>query len=98
MSNALPLNEDNIINFTEFMLLSKDTMYSLQEIPDPEERARIQAIMEVRAQKLGIDKQFKTVIKQYNNLGDELYGLIMAQVACNRIKLNKDTELDLKGE
>ena len=90
MSNALPLNEDNIINFTEFMLLSKDTMYSLQEIPDPEERARIQAIMEVRAQKLGIDKQFKTVIKQYNKAQADLAAYYKKQNAKQRAAINLD--------
>lgn len=68
------ITDSEIVNFTPFMLLSKELMYSLQEIDEPEEKERLQALLELRAKDLNIEKQFRRVIKQFNvaqkNLAD----------------------------
>ena len=50
------LNDQEIISLSPYLLLSQDLMYSLQEIDEPEERARLQSLCEVRAKQLGYEK------------------------------------------
>lgn len=87
------IEETKIIDLTPFMLLSKDLMYSLQEIDEPEERARIQAMLEVQARNLGIEKQFKTVLKQYNKAQADLAAYYKKQNA----KQNATIQLDFES-
>ena len=44
------------------------------------------------------DKMIIWIIWTGNTIGGELYGLIKARVACNRIRKNTDTTLDLRGD
>ena len=68
------ITDSEIVSYTEFTLLSKELLYALQEIEEPEEKERVQALLELRARDLKIEKQFRRVMKQFNlaqkNLAD----------------------------
>jgi len=87
------IDDREIVNFTPFMLLSKELMYSLQEIEEPEEKERIQALLEYQAKEKGIEKQFRRVLKQFNiaqkNLAD--------YYRCENAKQRATIDLDFDG-
>lgn len=62
----MTLNEDVIVTLDSAALFNKETLYSLMEVPEDEERARLQALLELQAKHLGVQKQFVSVIRQYN--------------------------------
>ncbi|MBQ4415238.1 MAG: hypothetical protein II861_03990 [Methanomicrobium sp.] len=63
--------DEQIREMTAAELLSKDILYSLIEEPD-EERARLSALLIIRAAELGIQKQFEKVLKAFNDANEQL--------------------------
>ncbi len=61
----MKIDDQIIVSFDRDALFSRESFLSLMDIKEPEERARLQAIMEMRAQELGLQNQFKSVIKAY---------------------------------
>lgn len=65
--------DDKIIEkSTPKMLLSEDFLYSLLEIKEPENKVRLQALAKIKAKDLGIDKEFKETLKEYNKVDKAL--------------------------
>ena len=86
----MTIDEKTIVDMTPFVLLSKELMYALQEIEEPEEKARIQGLLEYQAARQGIEKQFSKVIKQYNRAQEELAEYYKRLNAKKRAKINLD--------
>lgn len=59
------VEEQAIATLDRDSLFSRETFLSLMDVVEPEERARLQAVLEIRAQELGLMKQFKSVMKAY---------------------------------
>ena len=59
------IDDSTIITLSPDFLFDKDLFYSLLEIEEPEERARLQAMAEMRAKELGMQAQFKKVMRSY---------------------------------
>lgn len=57
--------ESRIPSLESAELLDKELLYDLVEITEPEERARLFALFELRAKELGLGATFKTVAKEY---------------------------------
>lgn len=53
------------------LMFSRETMLALSE-EEPEERARLSALLSVRAKELGMEKELKTVLKSYNEADKKL--------------------------
>ena len=63
----MQINQNDVKMFTAYFLLSQELMYALQEIEDPEERARMEALCAYRAQELKMQDQFKKALKGYHD-------------------------------
>lgn len=66
------IDDGTIITIDKAALFSRETLLSLMDIPEPEERARLSALLEMRADELGIKKEFKSVMKAYAAADEEL--------------------------
>ena len=53
------------------LMFSRETMLALSE-EEPEEKARLSALMSIRAKELGYEKELKTVLKSYNEADKKL--------------------------
>ena len=84
----MKIDDSTILTLNPMALLSSDFLYSLIEIDEPEEKARLQAVAEIRAQQLKIERQFKNVIKAYNQANDKL--------AKEYTKQNSNAEIQLE--
>ena len=84
------ISDKDIGGLTSYVLLSKDLMYALQEISEPEEKERLQALLELRARDLNIEKQFRRVIKQYNTAQEHLADYYRRQNAKQRATIDLD--------
>ena len=84
------LKDSEIITLSPLALLNKDLLYALQEIDEPEEKERLQALLEIRAQDLGIEKQFRRVLKQFNSAQEKLAAYYKQQNAKKRAKVDLD--------
>lgn len=89
----MKIDDQIIVSFDQEALFSRESFMSLMDIEEPEERARLQAIMELRAQELGIQKQFKTVIKAYTAAEQQL----AAEYKKINSKLQSTIDLDFDG-
>ena len=89
----MKIDDQTIVSFDQEALFSRESFMSLMDIDEPEERARLQAIMELRAQELGIQKQFKTVIKAYTAAEQQL----AAEYKKINSKLQSTIDLDFDG-
>ena len=65
-------------------------MFSLQEIEEPEERARMQALCEVRARDFNLEKQFRFVLREYNRAQKKIANEYKREFAMQRSKINLD--------
>ena len=72
------------------LLLSQELMFSLQEIEEPEERARMQALCEVRARDFNLEKQFRFVLREYNRAQKKIANEYKREFAMQRSKINLD--------
>ena len=72
------------------LLLSQELMFSLQEIEEPEERARMQALCEVRARDFNLEKQFRFVLREYNRAQKKIANEYKREFAMQRSRVNLD--------
>lgn len=89
------ITDQEIVNYTQFTILSKELLYALQDIEEPEEKERLQALLEVRARDLGIEKQFRRVIRQFNKAQQNLADYYRRENAKQRASI--DLEFDGTG-
>lgn len=89
----MTINDAMIVSISPEALLSQDLFYSVLEIAEPEERARMTALLEVRAQELGLKQQFRTVMKAYNAAQEQL----AAEYKRANARRRQTIELDYDG-
>lgn len=65
------LDDETIVMMSPELMFSRETMLALSE-EEPEERARLSALLSVRAKELGMEKELKTVLKSYNEADKKL--------------------------
>ena len=68
----MQITDSTIISIDKDALLKRETLLSLLDIQEPEERARLSALLELRAKEMGLQKEFKTVLKAYIQADEEL--------------------------
>ena len=68
----MQITDNTIISIDKDALLKRETLLSLLDIQEPEERARLSALLELRAKEMGLQKEFKTVLKAYIQADEEL--------------------------
>ena len=68
----MQINDTTIVSIDKEALLQQDVFLSLLEVQEPEERARLSALLELRAKEMGLQKEFKTVLKAYIQADEEL--------------------------
>lgn len=68
----MQITDSTIISIDKEALLKRETLLSLLDIQEPEERARLSALLELRAKEMGLQKEFKTVLKAYIQADEEL--------------------------
>ena len=68
----MQITDSTIISIDKDALLKRETLLSLLDIQEPEERARLSALLELRAKEMGLQKEFKTVLKAYVQADEEL--------------------------
>ena len=68
----MQITDSTIIRIDKDALLKRETLLSLLDIQEPEERARLSALLELRAKEMGLQKEFKTVLKAYIQADEEL--------------------------
>lgn len=68
----MQITDSTIISIDKDSLLKRETLLSLLDIQEPEERARLSALLELRAKEMGLQKEFKTVLKAYIQADEEL--------------------------
>lgn len=68
----MDLKDNDIMGMTPKTLLSSETIYSIFDIMDEPERARIIAIMTARAKEFKMEREFKSVIKAYTEADKNL--------------------------
>ena len=86
----MKIDDQVIVTFDRDALFSREAFLSLMDVTEPEERARLQAIMELRAQDLGLAKQFKTVMKAYAAADEQLAAEYKRINARRRSKVDLD--------
>lgn len=90
------LTEETINSLDAKMFFDKDLLYSLLEIPNLEEKERLQALLELKARDVGVEKQFVRVMKQYNAAQASMARYYTAQNA--RRKAAIDLDFDGNGK
>ena len=65
------LDDETIVMMSPELMFSRETMLALSE-EEPEEKARLAALMSIRAKELGVEKELKTVLKSYNEADKKL--------------------------
>ena len=66
------INDQTIVTIDRDALLQRDTLLSLMDIQEPEERARLSTMLEIRAKEMGLQKEFKSVLKAYIAADEDL--------------------------
>ena len=89
------ITDQEIVNYTQFTMLSKELLYALQDVEEPEEKERLQVLLELHARDLGIEKQFRLVIKQFNKAQQNLADYYRRENAKQRASI--DLEFDGTG-
>ena len=72
MNSLGEMSSSEILNLDVSELLSQNLLYDLYDIDDITERSRIKAIMIAAAKKCGIEKEFKSVIKAFDDEDERL--------------------------
>lgn len=83
-------DDKTIVTLSPAAMLSRDFLDSIFDIQEPEERARVRSLAEIRAKELGILSQFKKTVKSFNELDQEIAG---EYTAANRKRFSS-VELD----
>lgn len=65
------IDEKSIVMLTPEAMFNRDMFLELME-EEPEEKARIAALLTMRAKELGVEKEFKSVMKSYNEADRKL--------------------------
>jgi hypothetical protein len=65
------IDEQSIVMLTPELMFSRDFMLELMD-EEPEERARLSTLISLKAKELGVDKEFKSVLKSYNEADKKL--------------------------
>lgn len=86
----MKIDDQVIVSFDRDALFSREAFLSLMDVQEPEERARLQAVMEIRAQELGLAKQFKTVMKAYTAADEQLAAEYKRINSRRRVKIDLD--------
>ena len=86
----MKIDEKTITSFSPDLLFQQETFFSLVEIQEPDERARISALMEIRAKELGLQQQFRTVLKAYTEADEQLAREYKAANRRRRLKIDLD--------
>lgn len=66
------IDEQTITTMLPAELFEREFLYSIIEIEEEEERLRVEALAELRAKELGMQQQFKKVLKAYNSANEDL--------------------------
>ena len=90
----MELQEEMIQTFSTVQLLNQDTLYNLYDIDDELERARLRALLMVRAKALKMEKEFADVIKAFDNASQKL----AREYTRENAKKNKDIPLKFDGK
>ena len=72
MNSLAEMSSSEILNLDVSELLSQNLLYDLYDIDDITERSRIKAIMTAAAKRCGIEKEFKSVIKAFDDEDERL--------------------------
>lgn len=86
----MQIDENTIVTISPDVLLSKELFYSVLSIEYPEERERLTALLEIKAQEFGLEQQFKKVMKAYNAANEELAREYKRQNAVFNSPINLD--------
>ena len=86
----MQINDTTIVSIDKEALLQQDVFLSLLEVQEPEERARLSALLELRAKEMGLQKEFKTVLKAYIQADEELAKEWKRANAKKRAKIDLD--------
>ena len=65
------IDEESIVMFSPEMIFNRDIFLDLMD-ESPEERARVSALLQLRAKELGVEKEFREVMKSYNEADKRL--------------------------
>lgn len=65
------IDEESIVMLTPDIMFSRDFMLELMD-EKPEERSRLSALITLKAKELGVEKEFKSVMKSYNEADRKL--------------------------
>lgn len=66
------IDEQTITTMLPAELFEREFLFSIIEIEEEEERLRVEALAELRAKELGMQQQFKKVLKAYNSANEDL--------------------------
>lgn len=91
----MQLNDTTVVALSPEMILSRELFYSVLSIDLPEERARISALIETKAKEYGLQQQFKSVMKAYNEAEKQIADEYKRENARKRSAVNLD--FDGKG-
>lgn len=65
------IDEESIVMLTPAVMFSRDFMLELMD-EEPEERSRLFALISLKAKELGVEKEFRSVMKSYNEADKKL--------------------------
>lgn len=65
------IDEESIVIMTPEAIFSRELMLELMD-EEPEERSRLSALISLKAKELGVEKEFKAVMKSYNEADRKL--------------------------
>lgn len=65
------IDEESIVMLTPAVMFSRDFMLELMD-EEPEERSRLSALISLKAKELGVEKEFRSVMKSYNEADKKL--------------------------
>lgn len=88
----MKLTDEKIAAMKPADLFSKETILSVFDIEENEERTRAAAMLEVKAKELGVQQQFRKVIKAYNNANEQLAGEYKRRSAARNAPIILDYE------
>ena len=89
----MELTDETIVALDPTALFNRDTLLSVFDIREDEEKARVTAMLELRAKELGMQQQFKKVMKAYNDADEQL----AKEYKKNNAKKHSAINLDFDG-
>lgn len=83
----LELQDEMIVSFQPYTLLSQEVIYSLFDEQNETERTRLMSLMAFRAKELGIEREFRTTMKAFVKADKQLEQEYTIENAKNKINL-----------